>query len=99
MAFYDAIASNFMTVYDQDLLCSLVHDVVQVVRRNLKVDWTEPHRDDVRSAVRSAVKRVLARRGIRQQDLEPLLGSVLVQAEALYADWPLSVFAEIENEQ
>ncbi len=99
MAFYDAIAGNFMTVYDQELLCSLVHDVVQVVKRNLKVDWTEPHRDDVRSAVRSAVRRVLARRGIRQQDLEPLLGSVLVQAEALYADWPLSAFVEIENEQ
>ena len=89
MAFYDAIASNFMTVYDQELLRSLVHDIVQVVKGNLKVDWTEPHRDDVRSAVRAAVRRVLHRRGVKAEDLEPFLGSVMVQAEALYADWPL----------
>lgn len=97
MAFYDAIASNFMTVYDQVLLCSLVHDIVQVVKHNLKVDWTESHRDDVRAAVRAAVKRVLARRDIRKEDLEPLLGSVLVQAESLYADWPLTAFAEVDS--
>lgn len=97
MAFYDAIASNYMTIYDQELLRSLVHDVVQAVRRNLKVDWTESHRDDVRAAVRSAVRRVLYRRGVRQEDLEPLLGSVLVQAEALYADWPLTAFVEADN--
>jgi type I restriction enzyme R subunit len=94
MAFYDAIASNFITVYDQELLRSLVHDIVQVLKRNLKVDWTEPHRDDVRAAVRAAVKRVLFRRGVRVEDLEPFLGSVLVQAEALYADWPLGVMVE-----
>jgi type I restriction enzyme R subunit len=95
MAFYDAIAGNYMTVYDQGLLSGLVHEVVRVVKRNLKVDWTEPHRDDVRSAVSAAVKRVLHRRGIRQEDFEPMLGSVLVQAEALYADWPLTAFAEM----
>jgi type I restriction enzyme R subunit len=97
MAFYDAVASNYMTVYDQELICSLVHDIVQVVKGNLKVDWTEPHRDDVRAAVRAAVKHVLHRRGIRQEDLEPLLGSVLVQAEALYADWPLLALETIER--
>jgi type I restriction enzyme R subunit len=97
MAFYDAISSNYMTIYDQDLLRSLVHDVVQAVKRNLKVDWTEPHRDDVRAAVRSAVRRVLYRRGVHQEDLEPLLGSVLVQAEALYADWPITAFVEVDN--
>lgn len=89
MAFYDVIASNYITVYDQDLLRDLVHDIVQVVKGNLKVDWTEPHRDDVRSAVRAAVKRVLRRRGVKAEDLEPFLGSVMLQAEALYADWPV----------
>lgn len=97
LAFYDAIAGNFITLYDQSLLRSLVHDIVKVVKGNLKVDWTEPHRDDVRAAVRAAVKRVLARRGIRREDLEPLLGSVLVQAESLYADWPLTAFAEVDE--
>jgi hypothetical protein len=50
----------------------------------------------VRAAVRSAIKRVLHHRGIRQEDLEPMLGSVLVQAEALYADWPLTAFEEMD---
>jgi type I restriction enzyme R subunit len=99
MAFYDAIASNVLTIYDQELLRSLVHDVVRAVKSNLQVDWTEPHRDDVRAAVRAAVKRVLHRRGIRQEDLEPLLGSVLVQAEALYADWPLFALMEVREEE
>jgi len=97
MAFYDAIASNMLTIYDQELLRSLVHDIVKVVKGNLKVDWTEPHRDDVRAAVRAAVKRVLYRRGIRQEDFDRMLGSVLVQAEAMYADWPLTAFMEIES--
>ncbi len=97
MAFYDAISSNYLTVYDQELLRSLIHDIVQAVKRNLKVDWTEPHRDDVRAAVRAAVRRALARRGVRQEDLEPFLGSVMVQAEALYADWPVTAMEELNE--
>lgn len=96
MAFYDAISSNFMTVYDQTLLRNLVHEVVKTVKRNLKVDWTEPHRSEVRAAVRSAVKKVLYRQGVKVEDFEPMLGSVLVQAQALYADWPLSGYEEAE---
>ena len=38
-AFYDAVAANSATVYDQQFLCDLVRDVVQAVKRNLKVDW------------------------------------------------------------
>ncbi|MBN2548704.1 MAG: type I restriction endonuclease subunit R [Anaerolineales bacterium] len=98
IAFYDAIASNAITIYDQELLRSLVKDVVRAVKRNLKVDWTEPHREEVHAAVKTAVRRVLARRGIRQEDLEPFLGSIMVQAEGLYVDWPLTEFAEIEEE-
>lgn len=89
MAFYDAVASNFMTIYDQALLRDLMHDIVVTLKKNLKVDWNEPHRDDVKSAIRSAVKRVLRRRKIREEDLDPFLGSILIQAQALYADWPL----------
>jgi type I restriction enzyme R subunit len=97
IAFYDAIAGNLMTVYDQELLCSLVHDIVQALKRNLKVDWTEPHRDDVRAAIRAAVKRVLYRRGVNAEDFDPMLGSVMVQAEALYVDWPLTAFVEMDE--
>jgi hypothetical protein len=40
---------------------------------------------------------VLHRRGVRQEDFEPFLGSVMMEAEALYADWPLTAFAEMDN--
>jgi type I restriction enzyme R subunit len=89
IAFYDAVAGNFMTIYDQAFLRDLVHEVVQTLKRNLKVDWTEPSREEIRAGVRSAVKTVLRKKKIREEDLEPFLGSVMVQAQALYAEWPL----------
>ncbi len=60
LAFYDAVAANYQQIYGQDFLRDLIHDVVQTIKRNLKVEWTAPHRDDVKAAVRSAVRRVFA---------------------------------------
>ena len=64
LAFYDAVAANLGTLFDQAVLSGLIHDVVQTIKRNLKVDWTAPHRDDVKAGVRSAVRRVLRRKGV-----------------------------------
>ncbi len=80
-----------MTIYDQPTLRDIVHDVVKTLKRNLKVDWTEPSREEVQAGIRSAVRMVLRRKGIREKDLEPFLGSVMVQAQALYAEWPLGM--------
>jgi len=88
LAFYDAVAANREQVYDVAFLRDLVHDVVQTIKRNLKVGWTEPHRDDVKSELRAAVRRVLHRRGVRAEDFEPLLKSLMDQAEALFGGWP-----------
>lgn len=90
LAFYDAVSENFVTLYDQAFLRDLIHDVVQTIKRSLKVDWTEPHREDVKAEIRAAVKLVLRKRNIRQQDFDPIIGRVMKQAEALYADWPLA---------
>jgi len=89
VAFYDAIAENAESVYDEAFLRDLVHDVVQTIKRNLKVDWTEPHRDQVRAEIRAAVKRVLRKRGVREADFEPFIARFIQQAEAQYAGWPL----------
>src|SRR6266498_179522 len=94
IAFYDAVSSNFMTIYDQAFLRDLVHEVVQTLKRNLKVDWTEPSREEIRAGVRSAVRIVLRKKKVREEDLEPFLGSVMVQAQALYAEWPVGMDAE-----
>lgn len=90
LAFYDAVAENFDRIYGVEFLRDLVHDVVQTIKRNLKVDWTEPHREDVKAEVRAAVKRVLRRRGVKAGDFDGLVSSIMEQAEALYANWPLA---------
>jgi type I restriction enzyme R subunit len=88
LAFYDAVAANYEQLYSQDFLRDLVHEVVQSIKRNLKVDWTEPHREDVKAAVRAMVKRVLRNKGVKAEDLDPFFDAIMAQAEAIYADWP-----------
>jgi type I restriction enzyme, R subunit len=88
LAFYEAVAANFGALYDQAFLRDLIHDVVETIKRNLKVDWTEPHREDVKAAVRSAVRRVLRRRNVREEDFEPFIDQIMAQAETTYSDWP-----------
>jgi len=88
LAFYDAVADHPAQIYDQQFLTGLIHDVVQAVKRNLKVDWTEPHRDAVRAEVRAAVRRVLRTRQVRREHFEFVIERIMEQA-ALYADWPL----------
>ena len=87
-AFYDAVAENAAKLYDQELLRELVHDVVQTIKGNLKVDWTESHREDVKAEIRAAVKRVLRRKGVSAEHFDLLISKIMQQAEALYADWP-----------
>ena len=78
-------------VYKEKFVRDLVHDVVQTIKRTLKVDWTEPPRDHVRAEMRAAVKRVLRRRGLREADFDPFVARFVQQAEAQYAEWPLVV--------
>jgi type I restriction enzyme R subunit len=90
IAFYDAVAANVATLFDEKTLCDLIRDVVQAVKRNLKVDWTKPHREDVKAGVRAAVKAVLRKRGVKKELLDALTDKVIVQAEALFREWPLA---------
>lgn len=64
--------------------------MVQTIKRNLKVEWTEPHREDVKAAIRAAVKRVLRLRKIRPEDFDQFLTFIMEQASALYADYPMA---------
>lgn len=90
LAFYDAVADKYASLYEQPFLCDLIREVVATIKTNLKVDWTEPHRDSVKAEVRAAVRRTLRRRGVRPEDLEPFVNRFLAQAEALFANWPLA---------
>jgi glutaredoxin-related protein len=66
-----------------------VREVVQAVRRNLKVAWTKPHRDNVKAGVQSAVKMVLRRKGVKADQFDFILNRVMEQAKALYSEWPM----------
>ena len=90
LAFYDAVHEQVAEIYDDTFLCDVIHEVVQSIRRNLKVDWTQSHRTDVKAAVSAAVKRVLRNKGIKKEHFQPLVTLIMQQAEALYADWPVA---------
>jgi len=90
LTFYDAVTQQGELLYDETLLRDLIHDVVQAIRRNLKVDWTEPHRDAVYAEIRASVKRVLRQRGVRAEDLEPFCARLIEQARVVFADWPVA---------
>jgi len=88
LAFYDAVAGVAPSI-DEALLSGLIHDVVAAIKRNLKVDWTEPHREDVRAAMRTEIRRVLRQRGFTAE-VDPLVHTLMERAQALYADWSLA---------
>ena len=92
LAFYDVIAEGAALGIPTDnaWIAGLVHDVVQAVKRNLKVDWTRSHRRDVYASVESAVKRVLRKRRIKGEQFQFLLHRIMKQAEAVYEDWPMA---------
>ncbi len=81
---------NLGGIYDEMFLSDLIHEIVATIKRNLRVDWTEPHRDDVKAGVRAAVRRVLRARDVHADDLEAIVGRIMAQAEALYTDWPMA---------
>mgnify|MGYP000668613878 CR=1 FL=1 len=80
--------SQQQSLFDQKLHVDLVRDVVQSVKDNLEVDWTKPHRENVRASVRSAVKRVLRQNGVTGDEMQAVQEQIMEQAESLYQDWP-----------
>ena len=46
-----------------------------------------------KAGVRSAVKAVLRKRGVKPEHLDALTKQVIIQAEAMFSNWPLPVAA------
>ncbi|MGV9192757.1 type I restriction endonuclease subunit R [Microbacterium sp. MC2] len=61
LAFFDAVASNesAVNVQGEGVLAQIARELVQVMRRDVRTDWTV--RDDVRAKLRSSIKRLLVK--------------------------------------
>jgi type I restriction enzyme R subunit len=83
LAFYDAVSSNASAVEFQgeDLLAQIARDLVRVMRRDVKTDWTV--RDDVRAKLRSSIKRLLVKHKYPPDKQPEAIRLVIEQMEAL----------------
>jgi len=63
----------------------IAHELVDVVRRNVTIDWTL--KESVRANLRRLVRRILRKYGHPPDLQERATLTVLERAEALAADW------------
>jgi type I restriction enzyme, R subunit len=63
LAFYDAICQNDSAVLEigDDTLKTIARELVESVRRNVSIDWSE--KEQVRARMRATIRRLLTRHG------------------------------------
>jgi type I restriction enzyme R subunit len=87
LAFYDALETNdsAVKVLGEPTLKEIARELVETVRRNVTLDWTE--RETARANLRRLVKRVLRKYGYPPDKQERATQTVLAQAEVLSSEW------------
>ena len=87
LAFYDALEVNdsAVTVLGDDTLRGIARELVDIVRKNVSIDWTV--RESVRARLRVIVKRILRKHGYPPDKQELATTTVLQQAELLSDLW------------
>jgi type I restriction enzyme R subunit len=87
VAFYDALEANDSAVAElgDETLKKIARELVQSVRRNVKIDWTV--RENVRAEMRVIVKRILRKYGYPPDKQDAATKTVIEQAEVLSAEW------------
>ncbi|MEH7021216.1 type I restriction endonuclease subunit R [Priestia megaterium] len=88
VAFYHIIENLGNNAFSNDFIADLVHKILVAMKKEFKVDWTNPHRSDVLSKVNLAVKMVLMREKITGKQLKFLTNAIVEQAKEQYKDWP-----------
>ncbi len=89
VAFYDALEVNdsAVKVLGDEALRGIARELVDIIRKNVKVDWTV--RENVRAQLRVLVKRILRKHGYPPDKQEKATQVVLEQAEALTQSWTI----------
>ncbi|MGF0168766.1 type I restriction endonuclease subunit R [Streptomyces koyangensis] len=87
LAFYDALADHgtAQSVMGDDVLAGVARELVAEVRSKLKPDWIA--REPVRARLRSAIKRLLARRNYPPDQAPEAINLVLKQMEHFANEW------------
>jgi len=87
VAFYDALADNESAreVLGDDTLKNIAKELVDMVRRNVTIDWAQ--RESVQARLRLMVKKVLRRYGYPPDKQEKATLTVLEQAKLLGYEW------------
>lgn len=87
LAFYDALETNdsAVQVLGEPTLQKVARELVEAVRRNVTIDWTE--RENVRAHLRVLVKRIPRKYGYPPDKQEKATQTVLEQAEVVSAEW------------
>jgi type I restriction enzyme R subunit len=83
LAFYDAVSQNESAVelQGEEVLATIARDLVDVMRRDIKTDWTV--RDDVRAKLRSSIKRLLVKHRYPPGQQPEAIRLVIEQMESL----------------
>ena len=86
-AFYEALEVNdsAVKVLGEPTLKIIAHELVEMIRANVSIDWTE--REAVKARLRAYVRRILRRHGYPPDKQEKATQTVLEQAELLAKDW------------
>jgi type I restriction enzyme R subunit len=87
LAFYDALEVNdsAVKVLGDETLRTIARELVETVRRNATIDWTE--RESARAKLRVMVRRLLRKHGYPPDKQEKATQTVLEQAELIARDW------------
>ncbi len=87
LAFYDALADNesAKTVLGDEKLRDLARELIDMVRKNVTIDWTL--RENVQAKLRVMVKRILRKHGYPPDKQQQATALVLEQAKLICRDW------------
>ena len=87
VAFYDALEVNdsAVKILGDDALRMIARELVDSVRKNVTIDWTE--RESIRAKLRVIVKRILRKHGYPPDKQETATNTVLQQAALLSEFW------------
>ena len=83
LAFYDVVSTNesAVEVMGGDVLAQIARDLVAVIRRDTRTDWTV--RDDVKAKLRSSIKRLLVKYDYPPDKRNGAIKLVIDQMEAM----------------